>query len=196
MSPNRPDPILFYRDLARLLPKGASLLDLACGNGDLLKEALASGATKAVGVEISESGVLRCVQAGLSVYHGDITEGLTSYPDKSFDCVSLIRTLELLNRPEPVLDEMLRVGRNVLITFTNFGHLNYGLRYLFTGTVPGAKKGALSGPPARLTLPLFHAYCRDQGIAVRSLTALPCTWRARLHRGVFAREIAAVIARA
>jgi methionine biosynthesis protein MetW len=129
------------------------------------------------------------------VYHGDITEGLTSYPDGSFDCVSLIRTLELLVRPEPVLEEMLRVGRTALVTFTNYGHLKYGARYLFTGAVPGAKSGRLSGPPSRLTLPLFRAYCRKQGIEVRALACLPSNWRTRFSRGWFSREFAAVVAR-
>ena len=196
LSPSRPDPILFYRRLARLLPPRASLLDLACGDGVFLREALARGATRALGVEISESGVLNCVQSGLSVYHGDITEGLTSYPDGSFDCVSLIRTLELLPKPEPVLDEMLRVGREVLVTFTNFGHLRHGLRYLFTGTVPGAVKASLGGPPSRLTLPLFRKYCRSHAIEIVQITPLPLTWRARVLPSLFAREFAVRVRRA
>jgi len=171
-------------------------LDLACGDGDFLKEALAAGAPKAVGVEISESGILNCVQAGLSVYHGDITEGLSSYPDHSFDCVSLIRTLELLPKPEPILDEMLRVGREVLITFTNFGHLRHGLKYFFTGVVPGAVPLSLGGPPSRLTLALFKAYCRKQNIEIRQVTPLPSTWRARMLPGLFAREFAVRLSRA
>lgn len=195
MSPANPEPIHFYRDLARLLPVEASILDLACGDGDFLQEALAAGASRAVGVEISENGVLRCVQAGLTVYHGDITEGLTSYPNRSFDCVSLIRTLELLQKPEPVLDEMLRVGRTALVTFTNFGHLKHGLRYLLTGKVPGANRGTLSGPPARLTLPLLKAYCRREGIEILKVVSLPCTWRSRISRGYFAREIAVLLKR-
>ena len=96
------------------------MLDLACGDGAFLREALQAGAGRVVGVELSEEGVLQCVAAGLAVYQGDITEGLADYRDDSFACVSLIRTVELLDRPEPVLREMLRVGAHGLAHLHQF----------------------------------------------------------------------------
>lgn len=188
----RPDS---YGQLAMLLPKGASLLDLACGDGTFLREALSRGAKRACGVEISEEGVRQCVQAGLSVHHGDITEGLTDYPDASFDCVSLIRTIDLLAEPEPVLDEMLRVGRSILLSFTNHGRLAERLRLLVFGAVPGPAPGRLGGPPARLSLPLLRRFFKRRGIRIDRLMPLGGGPLARLCPGLFAREIAMLLSR-
>jgi methionine biosynthesis protein MetW len=170
-------------------------LDLACGDGVFLRAALEAGAKTAEGVEISQSGVLACVQSGLSVHHGDITEGLTSYPDDSFDCVSLIRTLELFEKPEPVLDEMLRVGRTALVTFTNFGHWNQRTRRWTTGILPGAEDGRLGGAPARLTLAHLKRYCGQTGIRIVRIAPVPQSTPSSLCPSLFAEEIAAVLSR-
>lgn len=185
----------FYQSLTVLLPSHGTLLDLACGDGLFLRLALAAGAKTAEGVEISPSGVLACVQSGLSVHHGDITEGLTSYPDRSFDCVSLIRTLELFERPEPVLDEMLRVGRSALVSFTNFGHWRYSLQRWTTGILPGAEPGRLGGPPARLTLPHLERYCAKNGIQIDRIMATPHTTLGSLWPRRFAEDIAVILSR-
>jgi methionine biosynthesis protein MetW len=185
----------FNASLTALLHSGGTLLDLACGDGDFLRAALKAGAKSAEGVEISQSGVLACVQKGLSVHHGDITEGLTSFPDQSFDCVSLIRTLELFERPEPVLDEMLRVGKTALVTFTNFGHWNQRTRRWMTGILPGAEDGRLGGAPARLTLAHLRRYCGQTGIRIERIAPMPHAVLSDLFPGVFAEEIAAVLSR-
>jgi methionine biosynthesis protein MetW len=185
----------FYRALTSLLPPGGTLLDLACGDGSFLKEALSAGAHSVEGVEISNQGILECVRSGLTVHHGDITEGLTSHTDQSFDCVSLIRSLELFDRPEPVLDEMLRVGRKALVTFTNFGHIRLGIRYLATGILPSNEPTRLGGTPARLTLPHFRSYCDSQDIRIEIVKAAPKTILSSLCVNWFAEEIAVVISR-
>ncbi|MCL6614444.1 MAG: methionine biosynthesis protein MetW [Firmicutes bacterium] len=185
-----------YRLLARILPEGGALLDLACGDGTFLREALWAGAAHAVGVELSEEGVLRCVAAGLTVYQGDITEGLADYPDGSFDCVSLIRTVELLSHPEPVLREMLRVGRTALLTFVNLGHWRHRLWFLFGGRVPGTAPEGLDGFPTRLSLPFFRRYCRKAGIAIVRWIPFPPHPLARILPGLFAHELAVLLAKA
>ncbi len=185
----------FYRALTKLLPPGGTLLDLACGDGDFLKAALAAGASSADGVEISQDGILACVQAGLTVHHGDITEGLTSHPDQSFDCVSLIRSLELFPNPEPVIDEMLRVGKTALVTFTNFGSLRLGIRYLLTGILPSANPDRLGGSPARITLSHLKHYCARTGIVLTRVRPLPVTFCSSLCAEWFAEEIAVVLSR-
>jgi methionine biosynthesis protein MetW len=185
----------FYRALTSLLPPGGTLLDLACGDGAFLKEALAAGARSAEGVEISNQGILECVRSGLTVHHGDITEGLLTHTNRSFDCVSLIRSLELFEKPEPVLNEMLRVGRRALVTFTNFGHVRLGLRYLATGILPSNHPERLGGPPARLTLPHFRSYCRSAGITLEKVVPVPKTFLSSLCAEWFAEEIAVVLSR-
>lgn len=185
----------FYRSLTALLPPKGTLLDLACGDGEFLRAALAAGAKDAEGVEISQEGILACVQSGLTVHHADITEGLTTYPDASFGCVSLIRSLELFNRPEPVLDEMLRVGRTALVTFTNFGQWRHSLRRWTHGVIPGAEKGRLGGSPARLTLHHLRRYCNRAGIRVERIAPLPPTVFSALSSGFFAPEIAVLLSR-
>jgi methionine biosynthesis protein MetW len=186
---------IFYRSLTALLPPGGTVLDLACGDGLFLKAALAAGARAAEGVEISQSGVLACVQAGLTVHHGDITEGLTSYTDRSFDCVSLIRSLELFDKPEPVLDEMLRVGRFALVTFNNYGNLRRDLRRWTTGILPGSKPTRLGGPPARITLPHLKLYCAHADIRLEKVVPVPRTVFSSVCSEWFSEEIAAVLSR-
>jgi methionine biosynthesis protein MetW len=150
----------FYRSLTDLLPPGGTLLDLACGDGEFLRAALEAGAKTAEGVEISQSGVLACVQPAFPCTTATSPKGLTTYPDDSFDCVSLIRTLELFEKPEPVLDEMLRVGRSALITFTNFAHWNQGTRRWTTGILPGTEDNRLGRSPRPLSrLPTSSDYC-------------------------------------
>ena len=185
-----------YPLLARLIPEGGSLLDLACGDGTFLREALQAGAGRVVGVELSEEEVLRCVAAGLPVYQGDITEGLADYPDGAFDCVSLIRTVELLTHPEPVLREMLRVGRTALLTFVNLGHWRNRLWFLFGGRVPGTAPDGLDGFPTRLSHPFFRRYCRKTGIAIVRWIPFPPHPLARILPGLFARELAVLLAKA
>ncbi|NLG83931.1 MAG: methyltransferase domain-containing protein [Firmicutes bacterium] len=184
-----------YRLLARLIPEGGSLLDLACGDGTFLREAVQAGAGRVVGVELAEEKVLRCVAAGLPVYQGDITEGLADYPDGVFDCVSLIRTVELLARPEPVLREMLRVGRTVLITFVNLGHWRNRLRFLFGGRVPGTIPDGLDGFPTGLSYSSFRRYCRKEGIAILRLIPFPPHPLAGILPGLFARELVVLLAK-
>ncbi len=194
VSQKRPH-VHLYRVLARTLPPGSAVLDLACGDGVFLREALQAGAGRVVGVELSEEGVLQCVAAGLAVYQGDITEGLADYRDDSFACVSLIRAVELLDRPEPVLREMLRVGRTAWLTFTNFGHWRHRLQYLLTGHVPGIHAPAhnLGGPPTRLSYPLFRRHCRRSGIGIVRRIPFPAHPLARALPSLFARELAVLL---
>ena len=185
----------FYNTLQYLIENNGTLLDLACGDGTFLRTALNSGARRAVGVELTEQGVLRCVEQGLTVHQGDITEGLSDYPDRSFDCVSLIRTIELLEDPEPVLDEMLRVGQFALLTFTNYSQLHNRLKFLCFGETPGVSPGFLRGPKTRLTYPVFKRYCRIRGITIIRQISFPSGLTSHLFPGLFAKETAVLLRR-
>jgi methionine biosynthesis protein MetW len=130
----RPD----LRAIAELVTPSTRVLDLGCGDGALLDYLVRGRQVKGRGIELSEQGVLACVRRGLSVRQGNLQEGLADYPDGSFDWVILSQTLPFLNDPAMVLREMLRVGRQAIVSFSNWGHWRCRLDLLFTGRIPVA----------------------------------------------------------
>ncbi len=124
--------------LADLIPAGARVLDLGCGDGALLEHLARSKGVKARGIELNEANVLACVRRGLSVRQGHLEEGLADYPDLSFDDVVLAQTLPFLDDPSFILQEMLRVGRRALVSFPNWGYWRCRLHLLLTGCMPQA----------------------------------------------------------
>jgi methionine biosynthesis protein MetW len=166
--------------VAGLIPSHSSVLDLGCGDGDLLL-LLAERGVSGRGVEISEEGVRRCVNRGLSVLQGDVDEGLADYPDSSFDYVILSQTLPYLDAPRFVLREMLRVGRRAVVSFANPGHWRCRLQMLFAGRT---SEDLLVGHPwyqsPRLHLPTpndFRAICVADGMRVLSQLGLDADGR-------------------
>ncbi|MBN1881364.1 MAG: methionine biosynthesis protein MetW [Deltaproteobacteria bacterium] len=118
------------------IPDGSRVLDLGCGFGELLGALVEEKGVSGRGVEISADGVAACVSRGLSVYHGDINEGLSEWADGSFDYVILNQTLHEIQRPLFVLTEMLRVGDIGIVGFPNYGYLLVRLYLLFSGRMP------------------------------------------------------------
>jgi methionine biosynthesis protein MetW len=134
VSPLRPD----LAAIADLVTPSSRVLDLGCGDGALLEHLVRQSQVKGRGIELSEQGVLACVRRGLSVRQGNLQEGLADYPDASFDWVILSQTLPFLNDPAMVLREMLRVGKQAVVSFSNWGHWRCRLGLLVTGRVPVA----------------------------------------------------------
>ena len=125
-----------YAIIEEMVAEGTSVLDLGCGEGDLLAWLVERKGVKARGVEISPDKVRKCVAHGLSVYQGDIDTGLADYPDHCFDYVVLSQTLQETHRPMNVLRQMVRVGRRVIVAFPNFGHWSVRASLAWTGRAP------------------------------------------------------------
>jgi methionine biosynthesis protein MetW len=131
----RPD----FHLIGELVEPRSRVLDLGCGEGELLAWLMENKQVLARGVEISSSQVRRAIARGVSVYQGDIDEGLADYPDKAFDYVILSQTLQETRSPLEVLREMLRVGRRAIISFPNFGHWSVRIAMLLNGQAPKTK---------------------------------------------------------
>ena len=112
------------------------VLDLGCGSGLLLKLLVDRKNVRGTGIEISEEKVYDAVGRGLSVYHGDIDEGLSYYPDGMFDYVILSQTLQQARQTAFVMGEALRVGRRLVASFPNFGHWRARGQLFLRGTAP------------------------------------------------------------
>ncbi|MGB0956298.1 MAG: methionine biosynthesis protein MetW [Panacagrimonas sp.] len=131
MSPLRSD----LAAIAEWIPPGASVLDLGCGDGQLLSHLRQSRQVKGYGLEIDTANVAACVSAGINVIQADLDDGLMDFDSGSFDYVLLTQTLQALQRPDQMLSEMLRVGRHAIVTFPNFGHWRVRLQLMF-GKMP------------------------------------------------------------
>ncbi len=128
-----------YAIISGLIEPDSKVLDLGCGDGELLEWLAENKRVDARGIEINSVKVQRAIARGVSVYQGDIDEGLADYPDGAFDYVILSQTLQETRRPLQVLREMLRVGKRVIVAFPNFGHWSVRLAHLFSGRAPKTK---------------------------------------------------------
>jgi methionine biosynthesis protein MetW len=128
-----------YAIIGEIVEPGTMVLDLGCGEGELLAWLAENKGVDARGVEMSGAKVQRAIARGVSVYQGDIDDGLQDYPDHAFDYVILSQTLQETRSPVKVLREMLRVGRRAIVAFPNFGHWSVRMSMLFTGKAPKTK---------------------------------------------------------
>jgi methionine biosynthesis protein MetW len=113
--------------------KGTSVLDLGCGDGELLHLLVRERSVQAQGIEINEQAVYQCVTRGVSVFHEDIDDGLADYADRSFDYVILHRSFQRVKNPRIVLREALRVGEQVIVEFVNFAQYPARFQLFFKG---------------------------------------------------------------
>jgi methionine biosynthesis protein MetW len=101
---------------------GARVLDLGCGDGEFLRQLQAERGIKGLGLEIDQENITTAVAAGLNIVEQDLDQGLANFSDNSFDTVVMAHALQAVRAPHLILDEMLRVGRECIVTFPNFGH--------------------------------------------------------------------------
>ncbi len=161
---------LNYEIICGHIEPEATVLDLGCGSGDLLKLLKDRKKVHGRGVEINEDNVIKCVEKGLSVFQGDIDEGLKDYQDKSFDYVVLNQTLQCVHKPDYAIQEMLRVGKKVVISFPNFAYWRVRFYLFFRGRMP--KSSILpfewyNTPNIHLlTIGDFREFCRARQINI------------------------------
>ncbi|MFW6191352.1 MAG: methionine biosynthesis protein MetW [Thiohalospira sp.] len=164
--------------ISRWIRDGARVLDLGCGDGTLLGHLRASKGAGGYGIEIDDANVIACIRQGLSVIQSDLDAGLNDFDAESFDYVILSQTLQAVRYPDRLLEEMMRVGQEGIVTFPNMGYWRYRLRLALTGRMPVSSAAAAPGewyntPNIHLcTLADFEALCEDMGIEILEMTAV------------------------
>jgi methionine biosynthesis protein MetW len=163
-------PRIDHKIIYEIIEPGSRVLDLGCGNGELLYLLASNKNAKAQGIEVSDEAIYQCVKKGLSVFNSDIESGLVEYPDKSFDYVILNQSMQEVTKVDFIIQEALRVGEKVIVGFPNFAYINARLRLFFRGGAPMTK--ALphlwyETPNVRsLSISDFKEYCQAKNVRV------------------------------
>lgn len=161
---------LDLRLVEQWIKPGTRVLDLGCGEGELLAHLRDSLNVRGYGLEIDPDKITEAISRGVSVIEQDLNKGLANISDDSFDTLLMTQALQAVQRPDELLDEMVRVAREVIITFPNFGHWKTRW-YLWTkGRMPVSRAlpyGWYDTPNIHLcTFRDFEAMCRDKGLRV------------------------------
>jgi methionine biosynthesis protein MetW len=183
---------------------GAHVLDLGCGDGALLAYLTSRRNVTGYGVEIDDASVLACVKNGVNVIQGDLERGLEGFADHSFDYVILSQTLQAMKNTDRVVGEMLRVGREGIVTFPNFGYWKNRVQIALGGHMPVSDNLPYQWwdtPNVHLcTMDDFEGYCAQHGVRILERIVFaqrtPVTWLANLRGSlaVYRFEKAAAVA--
>ena len=169
--------------IADMIAPQSRVLDVGCGDGELLAYLAREKGIDGRGIEISQEGVNACVSSGLSVIQGDADTDLKDYPSDAFDYVILGKTLQATRNPHRVLEELVRIGRHAAVSFVNFGHWRIRCRLLLSGRMPvtaGRECRWYDSPDIHLCTMLdFAELCRSLGLVIE--TALAVNGGARVH---------------
>lgn len=156
--------------LQQWVPVAGRVLDLGCGDGILLKSLMDNRQIEGYGLEIDADQITACIARGVNVIEKDINEGLANFQDKSFDTVVMTYSLQVLRRPDLVIDEMLRVGKECIVTFPNFGNIRPRTYLMLRGRMPVTKQLSYQWydtPNIHFcTVRDFEALCHGKGIKI------------------------------
>ncbi|MHC4757676.1 MAG: homoserine O-acetyltransferase MetX [Planctomycetota bacterium] len=159
-----------YELIESLIGSGSTVLDIGCGDGELLSNLAQDKDIKGEGIELQEELVLTCVNRGIPIIQHDIEKGLENYADKSFDYVILSQTVQTLKNPEKVCNELHRVGKKVIVSFPNFAHWRCRVQLFLLGKAPitpGLPYTWNNSPNKHfLSLKDFDVFCNSIGVRV------------------------------
>lgn len=186
-----------YDMIVDLVDEGARVLDIGCGDGELLHRLIAQKNVKAMGLELAQGNIVTCVRRGISVVQADIDKGFDALPDQSYDYVILSMTLQAIKKPELVISEMLRVGKRCVVSFPNFGFWKVRAKTAMLGRAPVTRNlpYAWYVSPNRHVLSIkdFREFCSNRNIRIVREIALPGV-AARFWPNLLADEAVFVIA--
>ncbi|MBA6413564.1 methionine biosynthesis protein MetW [Parahaliea sp. F7430] len=180
--------------IQRWIAPGSKVLDLGCGNGVFLRQLQDTRNVRGMGLEIDPANISAAIGRGLNIVEQNMDLGLDNFPDQSFDTVVMAHALQVVHYPDRVLDEMLRIGREGVVTFPNFGHWRCRIYLAFRGRMPVSKfmpHSWYDTPNIHFcTVTDFEALCRDKGIRILDREMVGNTQRrpllARLWPNLFA----------
>ena len=169
--------------IAQWIAAGSRVLDLGCGDGALLDFLQRERGVTGYGIEIDSQNIIKCLAAGVNVIQSDLDRGLSDFDDNSFDYVVMTETLQAMRYPHQLLREMLRVGREGIVTFPNFGHWKCRLQ-IALGRMPVTEHLPhtwYNTPNIHMcTIRDFEALCHSEGIQILERRAVDT-----LHRAAF-----------
>ena len=125
-----------FKIISQLIDENSQVLDVGCGDGILMDYLIKEKKVNIRGLEISKTKVQNCIAKGLTIIEGNAEEDLQQFPNKSFDYVILSQTLQAFLNPEKVINELLRIGKQAIVTIPNFGYWKIRLHLLLKGTMP------------------------------------------------------------
>jgi methionine biosynthesis protein MetW len=156
--------------IASWIEPGSRVLDLGCGEGELLSFLKKEKRVNGAGIESSEAKVTKCIENGVQILQGDITEEVLDYPDNAFDYVILSQTLQQVLEPDILIKELLRVGKKIIVSFPNFSYWSIRLQILFFGYAPKNRQLPYewyNTPNIRIiTIKDFRRFVRETGCQV------------------------------
>lgn len=178
-----------HKVISSWISSGASVLDLGCGDGELLSLLIRNKQVHVQGIELSEQAVHNCVAAGLSVFQQDLDTGLTEFADKSVDYVILNQTLQQVKKPDFAIKEALRVGKKVIVGFPNFCYITDRFQIFFRGKVPVTPSLPYEWYDTPnlhfLSIADFKDYCKKSHITVENETFISKNWTVRFLPNLF-----------